>query len=444
MAKSAYQKTNNVSPKTCLDRISQLPDVLIQHILSFLPTKEAVATSILSKRWLWVWISVPILDLEDSPCCTTDEKLRFDFVQFVTDVLILNKVSFLDKFCIKLNSFYHPFYARTWFMAAVTRDVKELDITIHGMGNSHFLKLPRSLFTAKTLTILKLKHGVELDVPATVYLPCLKVLHLVWIKFTNDESLSRLFSACPVLQELLLQKFDSDNALKFNISIPTLKSLSLSFSGWHGKHKLKINTPVLEYLVLQDNLCLEYEFDDISSLLEANVTVSLLENRHIQLIKALRNAKFISFHWDWYSAMTRRNFKTYPLFHNLVQLELNVGYGGWSVLSRFLESSHNLEILVLVKNANCRGLGLECCWTPPKHVPKCFLSCLKMVYFRGFEGLTYQLSMVKYILNNARVLKMVDICTNGISDMPLDSKFDMLKKLSMFPRSCKTCQLQFN
>lgn len=75
-------------------------------------------------------------------------------------------------------------------------------------------------------------------------------------------------------------------------------------------------------------------------------------------------------------------------------------------------------------------------------MPECLLSSLSMVYFKGFEDLTYQLSMVKYILKNARVLKMVDISSNG--DLPLDSKIDLLKKLLMFPRGSKACQLKFN
>ncbi|XP_065869878.1 putative F-box/LRR-repeat protein At3g18150 isoform X2 [Euphorbia lathyris] len=44
------------------DRISDLPDSLIQHILSFLPsTKQAIQTGVLSKRWQKQWTEVPVL-----------------------------------------------------------------------------------------------------------------------------------------------------------------------------------------------------------------------------------------------------------------------------------------------------------------------------------------------------------------------------------------------
>ncbi|XP_059658876.1 putative F-box/FBD/LRR-repeat protein At3g59240 [Cornus florida] len=47
------------------DMISNLPASLIGHILSFLPTKNAVATSVLSTKWKFLWTSITNLDFDD-------------------------------------------------------------------------------------------------------------------------------------------------------------------------------------------------------------------------------------------------------------------------------------------------------------------------------------------------------------------------------------------
>lgn len=46
-----------------VDRISQLPDVLLVTILSVLPIKDAAGTSVLSRRFCAIWNTCPSLEI---------------------------------------------------------------------------------------------------------------------------------------------------------------------------------------------------------------------------------------------------------------------------------------------------------------------------------------------------------------------------------------------
>ncbi|KAG7594467.1 F-box domain [Arabidopsis thaliana x Arabidopsis arenosa] len=48
-----------------VESISSLPDVILQHILSFISTKLAIRTSLLSKRWRHVWCDIPSLSFDE-------------------------------------------------------------------------------------------------------------------------------------------------------------------------------------------------------------------------------------------------------------------------------------------------------------------------------------------------------------------------------------------
>lgn len=60
-SRGARGRRRRVKPR---DRISELPDHLINHILSFLQSDVAVKTMVLSKRWLNLWASVTCINIE--------------------------------------------------------------------------------------------------------------------------------------------------------------------------------------------------------------------------------------------------------------------------------------------------------------------------------------------------------------------------------------------
>ena len=95
-----------------VDRISDLPESLLCHILSFLPTKESVATSILSSRWKLLWTLVPKLDLESEEISASellldddeDEYLRESEIMFahvVSSVLAQQECGELQTFRLR-------------------------------------------------------------------------------------------------------------------------------------------------------------------------------------------------------------------------------------------------------------------------------------------------------------------------------------------------------
>ncbi|KAK8313032.1 hypothetical protein V6Z11_D01G083100 [Gossypium hirsutum] len=166
------------------DRISDLPDSILTHILSFLSTNEAVRTSILPTRWRYLFALLPNLhfDLED----------------------VLRRKNF-----------------------NIHRGVKHLDLNIY---LDKFITLPDVLFTCRTLVSLKVDKDFVLDVPrGVVHLPNLNTLHLESVKFLNDDSIKNLLSGCSNLEDMVLKQCYMENISKFNISHQLLKRLTIDY-----------------------------------------------------------------------------------------------------------------------------------------------------------------------------------------------------------------------
>ncbi|TVU26396.1 hypothetical protein EJB05_28941, partial [Eragrostis curvula] len=75
------------STESGADRISDLPEDVIHHVLSLLPAHDAVRTSVLARRWRHLWSSAPGLRVTDVKGWRSSDK----FVDFVELLLTLRR-----------------------------------------------------------------------------------------------------------------------------------------------------------------------------------------------------------------------------------------------------------------------------------------------------------------------------------------------------------------
>lgn len=441
--------------RPCEDRISNLPSSLIGYILSFLPTKDAVATSVLSSRWKDFWPLVTRLSIDDyllrSPESKNSfERLRFEFVDFVHRVLLTGSVSGIETFRFQCSQRYDASSVRAWLSSALKgNNVREVDVIVDAWD---FSVLPSSLFTCRTLVKLNLGK-VFMNVPDSVWLPCLKHVELHGVEFPNDDSISRLLSGCPVLGSLCLKRCMGRNVRVINISVPTLTHLILEFLHHYSlyiiskhlpKFHIVLNTPSLLHISIEDSIHESYVFEKPHQLagacfiLYSPLGPNLLpvfpsEGPKLSSASPFEDVHHIAIHdlLKGSSKVKSLHFVTkgfnrcelMPKYENLTELVFGTH---WNVtldlLHTFLERSPKLSRLALTfnhkddetlnfsKTGDDDGGGGSLEWDhPSRRVPDCLLFHLKIVEIWNFRGLKKEIELVKYLLRNGRALEKVTV-----------------------------------
>ena len=131
------------------DMISKLPDPLISQILFYLPTKEAVKTSVLSHRWETLWLLVSELDLNSSEFPDYNA-----FAGFGDRFL---EKSCLHKLKLKIMKRKNDKSCVTWWVDFVARrKLKQLDVEYLYVSGKRLEVMPISLCVCETLLYLRL------------------------------------------------------------------------------------------------------------------------------------------------------------------------------------------------------------------------------------------------------------------------------------------------
>ncbi|XP_017641007.1 F-box protein At4g22280-like [Gossypium arboreum] len=394
-----------------IDRISDLHDSILIHILSFLSTKEAIKTSVLSTRWRYLFDLLPNIDfdLEEDLC-------RKNIKSYSTDV-IENYMCSVDKmllFCntTNVNKFGFKCWIRMigsdrfngWISAAVDRGVKHLDLSTSVLPSS---TLP--IFTCKTLVSLKLGKYFVLNVPKDVHLPNLKTLHLHSVGFLNDDSVKGLFSGCPHLEDMVTRKCDLGEIRNFHISHHLLKTLTIRYSYNSFQCWLWINAPNLTSLEYYDRLVAGYSMENLQSLTKAVINISACKTFRADattIFKGICDVPSLVLSDTSLELLLR--CEPLPVFANLIRLDLpcHLRFRYSNPLQKGLEtllsSLPALEKLEFYQEVLC---------SLPEEVPSCLLHKLKTIKITNFTDEKYCIGKAKYILKNGGVLEKLIIVT---------------------------------
>uniref|UniRef100_A0A1S3XL26 F-box/FBD/LRR-repeat protein At1g13570-like n=2 Tax=Nicotiana TaxID=4085 RepID=A0A1S3XL26_TOBAC len=220
------------------DIISNLPTDVIYCILGKMPIRDAIRTSVLSKKWRFCHLYIPELVFDEEFCKELKSIARkkscvyqfdeyreymYQFDKIVTKSLMLH-LDRIERFKVCIPDFksgWRVLDVNKWILYLFSKNIKKLTLK-HKSGHIEHLRLPPYFFSCLDLTYLKLQNFVLSPPPEFKGFPNLEQLILIEVDLPNICFESILFG-CPVLERLDLHWCSGIH--HFNISGSNLKTL---------------------------------------------------------------------------------------------------------------------------------------------------------------------------------------------------------------------------
>ncbi|XP_058730471.1 F-box/LRR-repeat protein At4g14103-like isoform X4 [Vicia villosa] len=431
------------------DMITDLPEGILLHILSLLPTKDAVRTSILANKWRHLWTYLTAFHFRTG----LDESRHQNPKNTANSLLdlvgrLLHKSNCVERLRVQIfKTMIDTDKVTSLISSAAKRRVQCLELSL-GHPNDNFV-LPHSFSTFESLNELRLGLKFTLHVPNGIRFPNLKKLVVSNVTFSNENSFQQLLSGCSDLQELDLRNCYWENIMHINVAISTLRKLRIHFDLFSANYvhdmTLKIDAVNLLCLSCTCNLAIEFIPVNLTSVVIALIDLGYDDPPNkpyaaqcaFDLLSGLSNVKSLKLYNNTLECLyhSKDTIHLLPIFHNLTILEVFSGNpeNPNEVLMDILQKTPKLEVLEIpgVVLNYLDGDYLN-------SVPCCFKSSLSRLCLLNFYGNEYEIQFLTFILQNAPYLveikihcsrqlfadteKLTNVC-NQLEDVGLESCF---------------------
>lgn len=417
------------------DRLSNLPEALLISILSTLPTKQAVSTSILSKRYRYLWHFITQLQLLDQnifPTSDDDDRSAAQIWHTMLDSIELYVHGPIHSCTISFN----PSYAyiprlRTFLHFLILKGIKVLKIVNRGIG---CYELPS--IQCQTLEKLELGKCLLSNVNEFINIRSL-VLFRVYLTNKQFES---LVSNCVALESL---KVDCCVRVRhFKIRAPKLVWLEIC-------SLKRIRISLMDVGCLKEaSFRFQYEFEDMylrycddSSKEEDDDQGKKLVRLFMDLSRSRAEVLSFSFCTEFIECLQRQRAEIPPSLAGQYQLQavkkldIETSLGNLqmaTIISCILHSCPNLEQLFLQdkEHQNTAGNYWE---TQQSHPCVCLMNSLKIIQISrvNLHKSCCWVGLVGYLVMNARMCKRITVQYNDDGDDHVDRSLILEQRLNM-------------
>jgi hypothetical protein len=303
------------------DYISGLPDEILESILSRLTMKEAGCTSVLSRRWKYLWefrTGTMNFDFGKKIMRTICDYFKYEILEAeraryasrVSNIISRHRGNTIEEFRVECDLKDHHPQIDSWIEFAMNKRVQRLELRLEPVTTDGE---PADLYGFYRLPPL----GSGLDIS------CLRSLSLHFVN-TTGEQIEYILSNCELLEYL---------AITFSMTLV----------------KSTVVTPCSKLKHLELNYCLELEELDIYS--APNLTTFVLTNEARFRLRNVPKLSHVSLSGSYYDSIVDR-FQDLPIsLSQLQKLTLMVDSGKVPEFLSFpeLKNLKELELIWVIR-----------------------------------------------------------------------------------------------